>query len=94
MWEGVLFLSGNIRVNENTNGQRSVLMQPFSQNGEDLLLLDRTFDAVSNNFTLNTYRVATGFSQPVDAVLVDGAFCILEYGGREKVGNIWEILFE
>ncbi|MDN3690436.1 c-type cytochrome [Cyclobacterium jeungdonense] len=77
-----------------TSGQRSVLMQPFTQDGEDLLLLDLRFDAGKNNFNLHTYRVAAGFSQPVDAVLVGESLFVIEYGGREKGGNIWKVTFK
>ncbi|WP_162417576.1 c-type cytochrome [Cyclobacterium roseum] len=77
-----------------TNGQRSVLMQPFTRNGEDLLLLDLRLDAAENNFKLHTYRVAAGFSQPVDAVLVGESLFVIEYGGREKGGNIWKVTFK
>jgi len=76
-----------------TNGERSVLMQPFTKNGEDLLLLDLKYDDNENNFSLHSYRVAEGFSQPVDAVLLGGALYVLEYGGREKGGNIWKLTF-
>ncbi|MFO7825535.1 MAG: c-type cytochrome [Cyclobacterium sp.] len=76
-----------------TNGKRSVLMQPFTNNGEDLLLLDLEYDDNENNFSLHSYRVAEGFSQPVDAVLLGGALYVLEYGGREKGGNIWKLAF-
>lgn len=77
-----------------TNGQRSLLMQSFTQIGEDLLLLDLRFDASKMNFNLHTYRVAAGFSQPVDAVLVGESLYVIEYGGREKGGNIWKVTFK
>ncbi|WP_375582737.1 c-type cytochrome [Cyclobacterium xiamenense] len=85
---------GKALVLRYTNGQRSALMQPFTPHGEDLLLLDLELDGSGSNFLLNTYRVAEGFTQPVDAVLLGKSLYVIEYGGREKGGNLWNISFE
>ena len=85
---------GKALVLRYTSGQKSVLMQPFTSRGEDLLLLDLQFLQKEENFKLNTYRVASGFSQPVDAVLVDGDMYIVEFGGRKLGGNIWKVSFK
>lgn len=84
---------GKAFVARYTNGQKSALMQPFTQNGEDLLLLDLKYLPEEENFQLNAHRVAKGFTQPVDAVLVDGFLYVIEYGGRERGGNIWKMSF-
>ncbi|AKP53233.1 c-type cytochrome [Cyclobacterium amurskyense] len=76
-----------------TNGQKSALMQPFTKNGEDLLLLDLQFLDEEQNFKLNTYRIAEGFTQPVDAVLLNGFLYVIEFGGKEQGGNIWKVTF-
>ena len=77
-----------------TSGKKSVLMQPFTSEGEDLLLLDLEFSNAEENFNLNAFSIATGFSQPVDAVLVDENLYVIEYGGKELGGNIWKITFK
>ncbi|WP_245189647.1 c-type cytochrome [Lunatimonas salinarum] len=76
-----------------TNGTKSSLMQPFTDSGEDLLQLRVTFDPEVSNFRLNTWRIAEGFSQPVDAVLVGNELYVIEYGGRQRGGNIWKVIF-
>lgn len=85
---------GKALVLRYTNGQRSVLMQPFTPHGEDLLLLDLEPDGAGTNFTLKTYRVAEGFTQPVDAVLLGKSLYVIEYGGREKGGTLWNVSFD
>jgi glucose/arabinose dehydrogenase/mono/diheme cytochrome c family protein len=76
-----------------TNGKKSNLMAPFTENGEDLLHLIINFDPEKDNYNLHTYRIAAGFNQPVDAVLVDNAIFVAEFGGRERGGNIWKVSF-
>jgi hypothetical protein len=68
-------------------------MQPFTDNGEDLLHLRLTYNENKDNFDVNTYRIAAGFNQPVDAVLVGKDLYVIEYGGRLKGGKIWKITF-
>ena len=84
---------GKAFVARYTNGQKSALMQPFTNNGEDLLLLDLEYLPEKENFQLHTHRVVKGFSQPVDAVLVNRSLYVIEYGGRQRGGNIWKISF-
>ncbi|WP_162141546.1 c-type cytochrome [Lunatimonas lonarensis] len=76
-----------------TKGTKSSLMQPFTTNGEDLLLLRVRYDPALDNFTLNSWRIAEGFNQPVDAVLVGKELYVIEYGGRQRGGNIWTVSF-
>ncbi|WP_339679269.1 c-type cytochrome [Cyclobacterium marinum] len=85
---------GKAMVLRYTSGKKSVLMQPFTSEGEDLLLLDLEFSNAEENFNLNAFSIATGFSQPVDAVLVDENLYVIEYGGKELGGNIWKITFK
>lgn len=75
-----------------TKGTKSSLMQPFTDNGEDLLHLKITYNAAKDNFDVRTWRIAEGFSQPVDAVLVEKELYVIEYGGRGG-GNIWKVSF-
>lgn len=76
-----------------TKGTKSALMQPFTDNGEDLLHLQLTYNADKDNFDVHTYRIAEGFTQPVDAVLAGKDLYVIEYGGRQKGGNIWKVTF-
>ncbi|MCC5938175.1 MAG: c-type cytochrome [Lunatimonas sp.] len=85
--------TGNAFTLRYTKGTKSSLMQPFTNNGEDLLQLRVTFDPEVSNFRLETWRIAEGFSQPVDAVLVKNELYVIEYGGRQRGGNIWTVVF-
>jgi glucose/arabinose dehydrogenase len=77
-----------------TKGSKSGLMKPFTALGEDLLHLEMSYNPEKDNYDLRTTRVAEGFSQPVDAVLVDNDLFVLEYGGRQRGGNIWKVSIE
>lgn len=74
-----------------TSGLKSSLIKPFTEEGEDLLHLDLTFDKGQDNFVMKTTRIVTGFSQPIDAVLIENELYVIEYGGRQHGGNIWKI---
>lgn len=74
-----------------TSGLKSSLMKPFTDEGEDLLHLDVKFDQTSDNFVLKTTRIAEGFNQPIDAVLIENELFVIEYGGRQHGGNIWKV---
>lgn len=76
-----------------TKGAKAALMQPFTDHGEDLLHLQLTYNADKDNFDVHTYRIAEGFTQPVDAVLAGKNLYVIEYGGRQKGGNIWKVTF-
>nr|MBI1230730.1 c-type cytochrome [Cytophagales bacterium] len=85
--------TGGAFVLRYTKGTKSALMKPFTDHGEDLLHLKITYNAAKDNFDLQTFRIAEGFTQPVDAVLVDKDLYVIEYGGRQKGGNIWKVSF-
>lgn len=85
--------TGSAFVLRYTKGTKSSLMQPFTSNGEDLLQLRITYDPSIDNFKLNSWRIAEGFNQPVDAVLVGKELFVIEYGGRQRGGNIWTVSF-
>ena len=74
-----------------TSGLRSSLMQPFTDEGEDLLHLRLNYDKASDNFVMRTERIAEGFNQPIDAVLIGDELYVIEYGGRQHGGNIWKV---
>ncbi|GAB3005010.1 hypothetical protein GCM10027284_23400 [Cyclobacterium sediminis] len=84
---------GKAMVLRYTNGNKSALMQPFTSEGEDLLLLDLQFSKEKENYKMNTFRIASGFTQPVDAVLIDENLYVIEYGGWKLGGNVWKITF-
>ncbi|WP_114748862.1 c-type cytochrome [Pleomorphovibrio marinus] len=85
---------GNALTLRYTNGERSSLMKPFTSNGEDLLHLELSYNEALDNFDLKTTRIVARFSQPVDAVLVGNDLYVIEYGGRQKGGNLWKVTFE
>ncbi len=69
-------------------GSESPLLAPFEGEGEDLLHL--SFVAGSDASAIRTERIASGFLNPIDAVLVDGRLYVLEFAGA---GRIWQVSF-
>ncbi|MEQ9105333.1 MAG: PQQ-dependent sugar dehydrogenase [Rhodothermales bacterium] len=69
-------------------GTESPLLAPFEGEGEDLLHL--SFVAGSDASAIRTERIAAGFLNPIDAVLVDGRLYVLEFAGA---GRIWQVSF-
>jgi glucose/arabinose dehydrogenase len=82
-------LKGDGFVIRYTLGARSSLMQPFTNQGSDLLHLHLTYDKITDNYVVKTMRIVEGFREPVDAIMVGNNVYIIEYGGKE--GNIWKI---
>ncbi len=69
-------------------GPESDLLGPFIGEGEDLLMLD--IEVAPSGPTLQATRLASGFQNPIDAVLLDGALYILEWGSNARV---WQLTF-
>lgn len=69
-------------------GSESPLLSPFVGEGEDLLHLD--FDSNSGGKVLQASRIATGFINPIDAVLIEDQLYVLEYGTGARV---WKVEF-
>lgn len=83
-------LKGDGFVIRYTNGARSSLMKPFTNEGQDLLHLDLAYSEAADDFFVRTTRLVEGFNQPTDAILVGNQVYVIEYGGRTG-GNIWRI---
>jgi glucose/arabinose dehydrogenase len=69
-------------------GSESPLLAPFSGEGEDVLHLD--FGDNGTGEVLAATRIASGFINPIDAVLIDRALFVLEFGSGARV---WKIEF-
>lgn len=69
-------------------GPESDLLAPYSGEGEDLLHI--TLAEGANGPAASVEQIATGFTNPIDAVLVDGMLYVLEYGSNAQV---WQIGF-
>ena len=69
-------------------GSESDLMAPYPGEGEDLLHLVISED--DQGPLLTAERLVTGFTNPIDAVLVDDALYVLEFGSNLR---IWRIGF-
>ena len=82
-------LKGDAFVLRYTNGVRSSLMRPFTNQGADLLHLHLAYDDMTDNYFAKTTRIVEGFREPVDAIMINNNVYIIEYGGRG--GNIWKI---
>ncbi|WP_336517860.1 c-type cytochrome [Pollutibacter soli] len=78
-------------VIRNNYGGRSGMMRPFTRQGADLLQLNMRFDSTTKNYVVRTERLADGFLEPADALLVGNDLYVLEFGGQK--GSIWKIHF-
>lgn len=67
-------------------GAESDLMAPYAGEGEDLLHL--TLSDGANGPVATVEQIAVGFTNPIDAVLVDGFLYVLEYGSSADVLQI------
>lgn len=67
-------------------GAESDLMNPYPGEGEDLLHLVISEDAQGP--VLTAEQIVTGFENPIDAVMVDGAIYVLEFGGNVRIWRI------
>lgn len=65
------------------------MMRRFTNEGADLLHLDLSYDKISDNYFVRTFRIAEGFREPTDAIMTGNDVFIIEYGGKE--GNIWKL---
>ena len=71
-----------------TGADDSALLAPFGETGEDLLHLE--LHKNSDGYEANVTQVMRGFTNPIDAVLVDNTLYVLEYGGDRM---LWAITF-
>jgi len=60
----------------------------LSDQGQDLLFLQLV--KKGDHYETTTHQIATGFKNPIDAVLIDNKLYVLEYGGSA----IWELTFQ
>ncbi|MEA5622978.1 PQQ-dependent sugar dehydrogenase [Nostoc sp. UHCC 0251] len=63
------------------------LAGPFKDASQDLLHLNLTKVGTSN-YQLNATRIVEGFSNPIDAAMINNKIYVLEYGGNQ---GIWEV---
>ncbi|WP_295718792.1 T9SS type A sorting domain-containing protein [Mucilaginibacter sp.] len=62
---------------------------PFADPGQDLLHVQFIYDNVTDNYRIQTHRIAWKFNNPVDAELVGNIIYVLEYGGSSP--KIWKV---
>ncbi|MEN0052460.1 MAG: T9SS type A sorting domain-containing protein [Mucilaginibacter sp.] len=62
---------------------------PFSDPGQDLLHIQFIYDAATDNYRIQTNRIAWKFNNPVDAEMVGNIIYVLEYGGSSP--KIWKV---
>lgn len=53
---------------------------------EDLLHIELTYNAVIDNYDINTYKIAAGFAQPIDIVVDGNIIWLAEYGDEVNHG--------
>src|SRR5690606_32178613 len=57
-------------VLRNSLGARNSMMKPFTDEGRDLLRLEKSYNKLSDNYFVKTTRIVESFNNPTDAVLV------------------------
>jgi hypothetical protein len=62
----------------------------FVDPSRDLLMLNLTYNAITDNFDMNAYRIAEGFYLAVDAVLVNNELYVIE---NSSSGDLWKLTF-
>lgn len=67
-------------------GAESDLLSPYAGEGEDLLHL--TLEEGGSHPAVRAERLASGFQNPIDAVLVQGQLYVLEFGGNARVWRV------
>ncbi|MGC4038102.1 MAG: c-type cytochrome [Chitinophagaceae bacterium] len=82
-------LNGDGFVIRYSLGTKAPMMGRFTKEGSDLLHMHFTYNPAMDNYFIKTTRIADGFSQPTDAILVDNNLYVIEYGGRG--GHIWKL---
>lgn len=82
-------LKGDGFVMRYSHGATSPMMAPFTNQGEDLLHLELTYDKTSDNYFVKTTRIVEGFKEPTDAVMIGNEVYVITYGG--KGGDLWKI---
>lgn len=82
-------LKGDGFVIRYSRGATSPMMVPFTNQGEDLLHLELTYDKTSDNYFVKTTRIVEGFKEPTDAVMIGNDVYVITYGG--KGGDLWKI---
>ncbi|MEO5569819.1 MAG: T9SS type A sorting domain-containing protein [Bacteroidia bacterium] len=77
---------------DSTLNNASPLLVPFNDKSEDLLMLKMEKDTADDTYLFHAYKIAEGFLEPVDAVLLDTNMYIIEFGfsGTE---SLWRINF-
>jgi hypothetical protein len=70
----------------------SLLLIPFKDSAEDLLMLVMKKDMVNDNYSFQAIKIADLFNRPVDAVLRDTSMFVIEidYSGNQ---SLWRIDF-
>lgn len=71
-----------------TGADDSALLAPFGEAGEDLLHL--ALQKNGDEYEAHITQIMRGFTNPIDAVLVDNTLYVLEYGGDRM---LWAITF-
>ncbi len=72
-------------------GAKTPMMKPFSEEGEDMLHLELSYNKMADNYFMKTTRIIEGFNAATDAVLIGNTAYVIEYGANG--GNIWRIIF-
>jgi Secretion system C-terminal sorting domain/Glucose / Sorbosone dehydrogenase len=62
--------------------------KPFNEPGEDLLHIKLNKIEAEDRYEVSVHRIAVGFSNPVDAVLIGNKYYVLETGSGS---SLWEV---
>lgn len=76
-------------VLRNSLGAKNPMMKPFTDEGRDLLRLEKSYNKLSDNYFVKTTRIVESFNNPTDAVLVGNDLYVIEYGTVQA--SIWKV---
>jgi hypothetical protein len=73
-----------------TSTGTSTTLGPYGGDpGQDLLHIQLIYDSKTDNYKMQTNRIARGFNNPIDAEMVGNIIYVLEYGGSSP--KIWKV---
>jgi len=73
-----------------TSTGNSTTLGPYGGDpGQDLLHIQLIYDSKTDNYKMQTNRIAAGFNNPIDAEMVGNIIYVLEYGGSSP--KIWKV---
>jgi hypothetical protein len=73
-----------------TAAANATTLGPYAEDvGQDLLHIQLIYNSATDNYDMQTIRIAEGFNNPVDAEMIGNDIYVLEYSGKSP--KIWKV---